>query len=280
MTTLYTKPTFMVGSDPEFAIRSVVDGTLQSALDYVDGTKEDPFKLNNGDIQADGTSVEFNSQPADTVQLFVLNHNLILNEVADYLALKGLLLDKNVSSIEATHEMLLNPLASVGGCSIDYNAWRNGGFAVNPKPFYDLTNVRAMGGHLHISTNLCDDDNEYENRIKIIKALDLVLGVPSVIMDTNGSARRKFYGKAGAVRYKSKGDGSYNGVEYRVLSNFWLQTDELMAWAFNGVKHVIENLEELSDLAISIKADIIKAINKDDKSLAERIINDNNLMVV
>jgi hypothetical protein len=140
-----------------------------------------------------------------------------------------------------------------------------------------------LGGlkrHIHISTNLADDDNSYENRIKIIKALDLVLGVPSVLMDTNGALRRKFYGKAGAVRYKSQADGSYNGVEYRTLSNFWLQSDSLMAWAFNGVKHVIENLEELSGLAMELKDDIILSINKNDKTLAERIVNDNNLSMV
>lgn len=281
MTTLYIKPTFMVGSDCEAPIRSVVDGSLQSALDCnIDGTKEHPFKLPSGAVQVDNVNVEFNSNPSTTVDLFVRNHRLIMDEVADYLSLKGIFMDTSISSFEATRDMLMNPLAMVGGCEPDYNAWKQDGFAINPKPFYDLVNLRASAAHLHISSSLCDDDHDYINRVKIVKALDLVLGVPSVLMDTNGAARRKIYGKAGACRYKNKSDGSYNGVEYRVLSNFWLQSDELMAWAFKGVEHVINHLDELSSTATDYKSSIVKAINKNDKTLAEKLVNNFGLITV
>ena len=44
----------------------------------------------------------------------------------------------------------------------------------------------------------------------------------------DGAKRRELYGKAGAYRVKPY------GVEYRVLSNFWLKSPALMQWVYDN----------------------------------------------
>ena len=67
------------------------------------------------------------------------------------------------------------------------------------------------------------------------KELDYYLGLPSLLFDPDTS-RRKMYGKAGAFRPKPY------GMEYRVLSNAWLKSPELIKWVFNNTKLAFERL--------------------------------------
>lgn len=55
-------------------------------------------------------------------------------------------------------------------------------------------------GHIHIGYN----NPEIEKSVDIIKAMDLFLGIPSILMDKD-TLRRSRYGKAGAFRFKSYG---------------------------------------------------------------------------
>jgi hypothetical protein len=154
-------------------------------------------------------------------------------------------------------------LAIRAGCEPDYNAWT---LSENIPPDYITTNTRAAGGHLHISFDQAV--NSPENRVKFVKALDLVLGVPSVIFDGD-KERRKLYGKAGAFRPKDTNNSDpYDGVEYRTLSNFWLRSNELMSFVYQGVEEVYNNLDSLSDKAEYFKADILKAIGSGSKNKA------------
>jgi hypothetical protein len=98
------------------------------------------------------------------------------------------------------------------GCDPDFNAWDHGAANEPPDMFQPL---RTAGGHLHIGWNV----DEREHQIKamaLVKQLDCFLGLWSLRLDTNGALRRSLYGKAGAFRLKPY------GVEYRVLSNFWM----------------------------------------------------------
>jgi hypothetical protein len=81
----------------------------------------------------------------------------------------------------------------------------------------------VFGGHIHIS----------EYNVDLIRYMDLYLGVPSILMDTD-TRRRELYGKAGAYREKPW------GLEYRVLSNFWYKTPELIGWVWDQCERATE----------------------------------------
>jgi hypothetical protein len=259
-----------VGSDPEAFLRDK-KGKLVSAIKYIPGTKYSPHKTNHGYIQHDNILAEFNSIPADNKLDFINNHRLIIKDLEEVLKPLDLKLDFIASSL-CTKSLLSDPLAQLAGCEPDFDVWN---WRENVKVDYSKTNKRAAGGHLHISFDQAE--GSYENRAKFVKALDLVLGVPSVLLDDDID-RRSLYGKAGSFRPKDTlNEDPYDGVEYRTLSNFWLRSEGLMGWVFDSVKRVYDNLEELSEIAIFEKAHIVQCINQSDKNLAEIIMTRNNL---
>ena len=107
-----------------------------------------------------------------------------------------------------------------------------------------------------------------ENTNAVIKAMDLFLGVPSVLMD-NGIDRKKLYGKAGAFRSKPY------GVEYRTLSNFWIFKPELIDWVWRNCERALGNLG-----AAAQASHVEECINNNDAKLAQALINEYNLEVI
>jgi hypothetical protein len=92
-----------------------------------------------------------------------------------------------------------------------------------------------------------------------VKQLDCYLGLSSLMYDTD-TKRRAMYGAAGAFRPKSY------GVEYRVLSNAWLLSEERMRFVFDTTILAVTDLvagkravEKLEDHAVT------QAINMSDK---------------
>lgn len=272
----------IVGSDPEVFLRAK-DNSLVNALQVIPGRKEMPFKTKHGSVQPDNILAEFNSRPSRNVLEFVENHKLILSDLEDIIKPLDLHLDFIASAL-ADDELLSDIRTRVAGCQPDFNVWRciqsEGAFklAANKPANYWKTNVRAAGGHLHISFDQADDDPSFENRFKFVKALDYALGVPSVIHDPD-QQRREYYGKAGAFRPKEVSrEDPYNGVEYRTLSNFWLRSEELMAWVYNKVVEVYENLEELSSKAEYYSESIQKIINTGDSDSAKTFCDNEGLV--
>lgn len=254
----------IVGSDPEVFIRK--NGELQNALEILPGSKWDPFPTEHGSIQPDNILAEFNSRPARSAAEFILNHNLILADLRSFLEPLDLQLDFIASAV-GSEELLSDPRTQVAGCEPDFNVWGCKSFkkkfklvANKPADYYS-TNVRAAGGHLHISFDQADKDPNYFNRFNFVKALDYNLGVMSVIHDPD-QQRRQYYGRAGSFRPKDlKKDDPYNGVEYRTLSNFWLKSESLMNLVYNKVVEVYENLEELANKATYYSDSIQRIIN-------------------
>ena len=78
--------------------------------------------------------------------------------------------------------------------------------------------------------------------------------------------RREMYGQAGAYRPKSY------GLEYRVLSNFWLQSDDYIKWAYNTVHLALNDYMNSGPIADRYE-DIQDTINTSDKARALDIIN-------
>jgi hypothetical protein len=256
------KKYLLVGSDPECFLRDS-SGRLVSALGVIPGTKENPSKTQHGSIQVDNILAEFNSRPSASLLEFIENHRLIISDLESVIKPLDLHLDF-VASALADDSLLSDPSTRLAGCDPDFSVWT---LSANEPADYSLTNIRGAGGHLHISFNQAEEEGD-DARIKMVKALDLMLGVPSVILDKD-TDRRKYYGKAGSFRPKGVDIGDpYYGIEYRTLSNFWLKSENLMAWAWSGVENVYNNLQSLSDLADNYRDSIISIIDNGDSESA------------
>ena len=96
---------------------------------------------------------------------------------------------------------------------------------------------------------------------------DYYLGLPALLLD--GDDRRKeLYGKAGACRFKEY------GIEYRVLSNFWIANDDNRRWAWEQAHKAFDMSQGdyMEMVSIVNPEDIQKAINNNDKHMAEQFI--------
>jgi hypothetical protein len=108
--------------------------------------------------------------------------------------------------------------------------------------------------------------------MNIAKWMDLLLAVPSVLLD-NDKQRRKVYGKAGAFRKKEY------GLEYRTLSNFWISSEERMRWAYKQSLEAVHRAQE-APLEDMIDQDlIVGCINNSDKRVAKTLVNQYNIAV-
>lgn len=269
-----------VGSDPEVFLKDS-NGNLVSSIGKIGGTKKKPRVIESGWVQEDNVLLEFNSPPAADVQTFVENHIKLLKEINTITQP----LDLSVS-IQATGHFdpsqLTHPKARKAGCEPDFNAW---GMCMNVPPNLGETTLRSGAGHLHISHEIFGPERsmaEALKRAEVVRVMDVILGIPSVLMDSD-KLRRDLYGKAGCHRSKfTSVKDSYNGLEYRTLSNFWLRSEDLMAWAFNGVKTGFERREEITSLLESGAlngAEVQRIINDSDTFAAEAMVKRLNLMV-
>lgn len=249
--------TFTIGADPEL-FAADTDNIPRSLIHKIGGTKDNPIEVYPGyGLQEDNVAVEFNIPPAKDVDQFIGAINTMINHIDSVLREKGLHIDTKAAHSFPEQELAV-PEAWVFGCEPDFNAWTR---QINPKPAATDPTLRTAGGHVHIGTKV--------NPIIGTKLCDLVLGIPSVLYDTD-STRKELYGKAGAFRYAKK----YTGFEYRVLSNFWIFDKTLIRWVYNSVNHMIELSKDVSTkrLISKLRENIIHTINKNDKKSAEMLM--------
>lgn len=115
-----------------------------------------------------------------------------------------------------------------------------------------------------------DNPNEFVN-IMGVKAIELFVGVPSVIQEPNNE-RKQLYGKSGAYR-----DTPF-GFESRSTSNYILQDKKLIDWVFNNTIEAINFVNEGKIYLIDEEADIIiSAINDKNEDKAKYLINKFNI---
>jgi hypothetical protein len=202
---------FTVGADPEFFVAK--GGKPVSAHGLVPGNKKNPMKVRKGAVQVDGMALEFNIDPASTQEEFVTNLDVVLKTILGMVPGYEMF-DKPVAEFGAAYIRKQPDEAKMLGCEPDFNAYTKD---ANPRPDAD-TPFRTASGHVHIGwTNGVDphDPGHFEACCTLSKMLDLRLGVPSLIWDKD-KKRRQLYGQAGCFRPKPY------GMEYRVLSNAWL----------------------------------------------------------
>lgn len=249
----------LVGADPEIFVRKIGRKTFTSAHGMVQGDKKAPLKVERGAVQVDGMALEFNIDPAADEKEFILNLNTVQRIMSGMIDNKYELVKVPVADFTKHHMSIQPPEAVELGCDPDFNAWQNG--AANPRPNGNR-NFRTGAGHVHIGWSKDVDIEHPDHRtacIMLTKQLDYYLGLGSLVYDED-KRRRTLYGAAGAFRPKSY------GCEYRVLSNAWLKSEELMGWVYRMTKLGFDNLV-LGDAAYESWGErargLIKARNPD-----------------
>jgi hypothetical protein len=157
------------------------------------------------------------------------------------------------------------------GCMPSYNAYEmKGEVVLDPRKL----KYRFAGGHMHFGT--WNVRPSYE---KIVKTLDKILGVWSVGVARflDNPIRRQYYGLAGEYR-KPHYDTGY-GVEYRVLSNFWLDSPGLLQLTWDiGRLCVRLAASRYSNMWATTEQEVIETINNCDFEQANKIMLRNRPM--
>ena len=259
---------FFIGADPECFVGN--ESGVVSIIGKIGGTKHHPLPLPLGPgfaVQEDNVALEYNIPASESKQLFVDNISTAMEFLGSTLKDRFNLHFVKDSAISFPPTELEHPAARVFGCDPDFNAWT---MRVNKRPKASDPNLRSCGGHVHIGTR----GTVYEHipPEEIIKACDLFLGIPSVLMD-NGVLRKELYGKAGAYRKKDY------GVEYRSLSNFWIFETKYMEWVYENTKRALD--AALNKMSFAEDGKLIQStINNNVIPMAEALINKYNLQVV
>lgn len=241
---------FTIGCDPEVMVADIKTNSMATAIDVLGGSKDKPLKVKKGAVQEDNVLAEFNIDPASTKLEFVGNINVVMRQLRGMLKARGLR-PVYLASHSFKPEVLSHPKAWLFGCDPDFNAWLDG--EVNIAPYSVNPYLRTAGGHIHVGW---DNPTEQE-RLNVIRWMDLFIGVPSIILDSD-ITRRELYGKAGAYRPKSY------GAEYRVVSNFWIKSPALMRWVYDMTKRAVEHKDDIS--VVQDAEIIIETINKGNRA--------------
>jgi len=256
-----------LGADPELFLTK--KGIPTSAHGLIPGNKKTPFSVHRGAVQVDGMALEINIFPTDTPKKFTHNINTVLSILRSMVP-KEYSFDFSSSINFSTEEMSKQPSSATQlGCEPDFNAWE---MTENPIPPIHA-NMRTASGNLHIGfegRRIYEYDLDHFYRCcNLVKQLDVTLGITSLLVDKD-TERRSMYGRAGAFRPKN-----YPGVEYRVLSNFWLSSKELTEQLAIITLDTIENIEKGRDYVMEIEnlgMHPVNIINNGDIESAEYVI--------
>ena len=250
-----------LGSDPEvFLVNN--SGKFIAVNGLINAGKTNPMQIprmaDGFTLQEDNVALEYGIPPAASS----LEFQQYIKDVMD--VSKNWLPGLDFSKVSCTifeDDQLQHPMSRVFGCEPDYNAYTK---KANPKPKPEHKGMRSAGGHIHVETKL--------PKLEVVKAMDLFLGLPSVLMD-DGMERKKLYGKAGAFR------GKPYGVEYRTLSNFWVFKPELIDWVWRNTARALAFVEQKTPVGDQSEKEIRAIIDTNDTMGAKSWCNQMGLEV-
>jgi len=208
-------------------------------------------------VQRDNVAVEVATEPASSVDEFISSIRSVLSETK-----KVLPKDSEIVALPSARfeqDQLEHPEAKEFGCDPDYDAWD---LVANEKPFVEDQTFRSFGAHIHVGTSGKDENTFLLNitgKVNMVKAMDCIHGMVSTVLDNSEASidRRKLYGKPGAHRPTDY------GVEYRVLSNYWLKSPITVMMMYHLTKDALDVVrnEKLDDLIQNLGgADNIKDV--------------------
>lgn len=249
-----------LGTDPELFLQK--DNKIISAIGKIGGSKSEPQPISdNGHfIQEDNVAIEYNIPACKTIEEWVYHHNFVKDYLEVLVSGMGCTLAIQPSATLDESE-LDNDIARLAGCEPDFNVWEE---CVNEPADLSLTSLRSAGGHISIGW----DNPTQEQQLDMVKAMDATVGLESVLLDDD-TERKKLYGKAGCFRFREY------GIEARLLSNFWIKTDESLKWAWNTTMKAIDLVNSGKIEEVKKHGDrIVKAINTNNKELASELLNE------
>ena len=255
-----------IGSDPELFLIDKTTGKVVSSIGIIPGEKDNAFREKSWakgfGLEIDNILAEFNIPAVKTKQAWIENMNFMKSYIRNFVQKINPNLDiLCTASMTVDEDQLQSDEAKLFGCDPDYNAYTE---KANPKPKGDASNLRSAGCHIHIGYPKCNP----ETSVLLVKYLDAFLGLHSVLLDID-KTRRSLYGKAGSFRLQPW------GVEYRVLSSYFISNDELLSWVWDRVMIAVNACHYFLQLP---PADlVIKAINNSDQALAKELIEKYNL---
>jgi hypothetical protein len=157
------------------------------------------------------------------------------------------------------------------GCAPSNNVYTQAESKITVNP--QVYRYRSAGGHIHLGEYYSVSYPEVKEALtkpeRLVPLLDILVGNTSVLIDRNPWAkeRRKVYGRAGEYRLPA------HGLEYRTLSNFWLQSYQLMSLVFGLARVSVIIVANSLKLNEPFDEQIIKSVNKED---IEKAINNND----
>lgn len=214
----------LIGCDPEAFLVNPSDNTYFPAVDVIPGTKEKPHKIKGGAVQVDGLAVEFNIDPAATLDEWMNNVEGVVQELERMVQPYNL----DFTPVALFQKKLLSGIAKDKlklGCDPDWNAYEG---ELNPIPTPPDC-LRTAAGHIHIGYSGIKQPG-WDDQFELTKHLDACLFVPSMYWDSDNPRRQQFYGAVGSMRPKGY------GIEYRVLSSKWVQDPLLWEFVYKQTK--------------------------------------------
>lgn len=223
----------LIGCDPELFVFSLEENRYVSGHNMIPGTKEAPYEVPDGIIMVDGMALEFGVKPCSTAKQFAARIATVKASIQEIIgptfrldAVPSVVFDEDIIKEQPPEALEL-------GCDPDYNAFSG---VKNQTPVPPSPGFRSGGGHVHIGWGSDFDTfspaHQEDCRVMVV-ALEGTLNVPSVAWDDD-KKRTKLYGAPGAYRPKPY------GVEYRVLSNRWLNSPKTIDYVFKAAKGTAE----------------------------------------
>lgn len=257
---------YTIGADPELFLFNTKTGKVVSAIDKIPGYKFCPYTegLPEGfGLQTDNILAEFNIPPVSYEEAFI--HNIEF--MKDFIRNKAKEIDANYdilcqASAQVPPKELRHPQALEAGCDPDYCIYQEG---PNPPGKLNKTKLRSAGCHLHVGYT----NNNIETSLKMLRYVDAVVGLPSILFDTDVE-RRKLYGKAGCFRLTDY------GFEYRTLSSYWIADADKLSFIWNQLMYALYLYE--NDASLPSKQIVQEVINNNNVEGAKKLIKNYNLL--
>lgn len=258
----------LIGADIELFLQEKNSGEIVSAEGFIKGTKHLPFNFDSANkyfsTSLDNVLGEFTIPPVTDRERFIEYIKKSVSYINSVIPETLCTVARPSASLDSKYLQTEN--AQTFGCDPDNCVWTK---SINEKPSSDNKNLRSAGGHIHVGY----DNPSIKVSEAIVKAMDLFLAVPSVLQEPDNE-RKQLYGKAGCFRFKDY------GVEYRTISNYYVDNDGLMKWAFDSSMMAVDFVNSRKRIGKVLGEKIQRAINNVDKKMAESLVKEFNLQLV
>lgn len=255
---------YTLGCDAEMFLFDKERDEVVNAKKYIKGSKSRPFNFDTSSpfwcTSLDNISAEINIPPCTTADDFSKSLEKCIKYIES--TLPSNLCVVHTPAVYVNPSELRTREARTFGCHATLNAYT---LSENPRPDGESTTLRTCCTHVHMKY----DDMKFKDSAEWIKAMDLYLGIPSLLIEPDND-RRALYGTLGEMRYGTT-------VEYRVLSSFFSQNDDLRKWVFNNTVNAINWINEGNRVTDDMAESFHVAMRNNDKDLVRMIVEENNI---